>query len=88
MHKQTFARQLRDLSLEAARAGGLSGVIVIFVYARDRDAYILNLCERAEAAGDEVCLVHLTCALRTLKARVTEPSRRAYGKLTKVASLR
>lgn len=85
---RAFTRRLRDLSLEAAREGGVPGVIVTFVYARDCDAYILGLCDEAEAQGDEVCLVQLTCEVATLEARVTERSRGAFGKLTTVAGLR
>lgn len=85
---RAFARHLRDISLEAAREGGVAGVIVTFVYARDRDAYILGLCDRAEAQGDDICLVHLTCEMGTLEARVTEPSRGVFDKLTTVAGLR
>ena len=85
---RAFTHRLRDLSLEAAREVHLPGVIVTFVYARNRDAYILGLCDMAEAQGDEVCLVHLTCDTSTLEARVTEPSRGAFDKLTTVAGLR
>ncbi len=82
-----FTRQLRELSLGAAREARVLGIILTYVYARDRDAYILGLCERVEAAGDEVCLVQLTASLATLEARVTEPSRRAFGKLMTVEGL-
>jgi hypothetical protein len=85
---QAFTRRLRDVSLEAARKENLPGVIVTFVYARDRDAYILRLCDEAQRLGDDVCLVHLTCEMGTLEARVTEPSRGAFDKLTTVAGLR
>ena len=85
---RTFVRYLREVSLDAAPDGDLSGVILTYVYARDRDAYILGLCERAEAHGDEVCLVQLTCEIGTLEARVTEPSRSVFDKLTTVAGLR
>lgn len=85
---RAFARYLRDISLEAAREGNLSGVILTFVYARDRDAYILGLCKRAEAHGDRVCLVHLHCDVATLETRVIQPSRGAFDKLTTVAGLR
>ena len=85
---RTFVRHLREMSLDAARDGDLSGVILTYVYARDRDAYILGLCERAEAHGDDVCLVHLTCEVGALEARVTEPSRSVFDKLTTVAGLR
>jgi len=83
-----FTRHLREVSLEAARTQNLPGVILTFVYARDRDAYILSLCNGAEAHGDEVCLVHLYCKPATLEAHVTDPSRGAFGKLTTVAGLR
>lgn len=85
---RAFTRHLRDVSLEAARKENLPGVILTFVYARDRDAYILGLCDEAQSLGDDVCLVHLTCELRTLETRVTEPSRGAFDKLTTVAGLR
>ncbi len=51
---RTFVRHLREVSLEAARAENLPGVILTYVYARDRDAYILGLCNRAEAQGNDV----------------------------------
>lgn len=85
---RAFARQLRDVSLDAARREKVVGVILTFVYARDRDDYILGLCDRAEAQGDDVCLVHLTCETGVLEARVAEPSRSTFNKLTTVAGLR
>ena len=85
---KALTRRLREMCLDAARAENLPGIILTFVYARDRDAYILGLCERAEAQGDEVCLTQLICKAATLEARVTEPSRGAFGKLTTVAGLR
>lgn len=84
---RAFVRHLREMSLDAARAENLPGVILTYVYARDRDAYILGVCERVEAHGDEVCLVQLTCETATLEARVTEPSRKAFDKLTTVVGL-
>ncbi len=83
-----FTRHLREVSLDAARKEKLNGVILTFVYSRDRDGYILELWERSEAAGDEVCLVQLTCSVETLEARVTEPSRREFGKLTTITGFR
>lgn len=83
-----FTRQLREVSLDAAREGKLPGVVLTVVYSRDRDGYILELCERAEASGDEVCRVRLTCGVATLEARVTDPSRQDFDKLTTVAGLR
>lgn len=85
---RVLTHRLRDLSLDAARKENLSGVILTYVYARDRDAYILELCDRAEAHGDKVFLVQLTCEGATLEARVTELSRGAFDELTTVAGLR
>lgn len=85
---RVLTHRLRDLSLDAAREENLPGVILTYVYARDRDAYILGLCDRAEAQGDEVYLVQLNCKQETLEARVTEPSRNAFDKLTTVSGLR
>lgn len=85
---RTFSRRVRDITLEAARRGKVAGVILTQVYARDRDGYILGLCDRAETEGDDVCLVHLTCETGVLEARVAEPSRSTFNKLTTVAGLR
>lgn len=88
LRHRTFVRRLREVSLDAAREENLPGVILTYVYARDRDAYILSLCKHAEAQGDNVCLVHLTCEPATLEVRVTEPSRGAFDKLTTISGLR
>ena len=85
---RVFTRRLRELCLDAARAENLPGVILTYVYARDRDAYILSLCDRAESQGDTVYLVQLSCTKETLEARVTQSSRGAFDKLTTVAGLR
>lgn len=85
---RTFSRRVRDISLEAARAEGLSGVILTIVYDRDRNGYLLGLCDHAERQGDAVCLVHLTCEAEVLEARVADPSRTAFNKLTSVTGLR
>ena len=83
-----FAREVRQVSLDAARREGVTGIVLTFVYARDRDDYILGLCEQAELAGDDVCLVRLTCDAKTLESRVADPSRVAFDKLTTVTGLR
>ncbi len=85
---RVLVHRLRKVSLEVARENGLPGIILTYVYARDRDAYILGLCDWAEAQGDEVCLVQLSCTKETLEARVTQPSRSAFDKLTRVSGLR
>ncbi len=85
---KTLTRRLREMCLDAARAENLPSVILTFVYARDRDTYILGLCERAEVQGDEVYLVQLSCKQEALEARVSQPLRGAFDKLTTVAGLR
>ena len=85
---RVFSRRVRDISLEAARAEGLSGVVLTLVYDRDRNGYLLSLCDHAETQGDDVCLVHLTCGAEMLEARVADPARTAFNKLTSVTGLR
>ena len=85
---RALTHRLRATCLEAAREAALPGLILTYVYARDRDDYILGLCEQAELAGDDVCLVRLTCGVETLEARVADPSRTAFNKLTSVTGLR
>ncbi len=85
---RALVHRLREVSLEVAREHDLPGVVLTYVYARDRDPYIVGLCKRAEAHGDEVHLVQLSCTQETLEARVTEPSRVAFDKLTTVFGLR
>ena len=85
---RAFAREVRQVSLDAARREGVTGIVLTFVYARDRDGYLLSLCDHAERQGDAVCLVHLTCGAEVLEARVTQPSRTAFNKLTSVTGLR
>ncbi len=85
---RALVHRLREVSLEVAREHDLPGVILTYVYARDRDPYIVGLCKQAEAHGDEVHLVQLSCTQETLEARVTEPSRVVFDKLTTVSGLR
>ena len=85
---RALTRRLREMCLDAARTENLPGVILTYVYARDRDAYILGLCDSVEAQGDAVYLVQLSCKVETLEARVGEPSRKAFDKLTTVSGLR
>ncbi len=85
---RALTHRLRAACLEAAREAELPGVILTYVYARDRDAYILELSGGAEEAGDDVCLVRLTCEVETLETRVADPARTAFNKLTSVTGLR
>ena len=85
---RALTRRLREVCLDAARVENLPGIILTYVYARDRDAYILGLCSWAETCGDDVYPVQLSCRQETLEARVTQPSRSAFDKLTTVSGLR
>ena len=85
---RTLVHRLREVCLEVARAANVPGVILTYVYARDRDAYILGLCNWAESRGDDVYLVQLSCQQETLEARVTQSSRSTFDKLTTVSGLR
>lgn len=85
---RAFAREVRQVSLDAARREGVTGIVLTFVYACDRDGYLLSLCDHAEKQGDAVCLVHLTCGAETLETRVAYPAHTAFNKLTSVTGLR
>ena len=84
---RAFAREVRQVSLDAARRQGVTGIVLTFVYDRDRNGYLLGLCNHAEAQGDDVCLVWLACDAATLETRVADPTRTAFNKLTTVTVL-
>ncbi|MBX3480957.1 MAG: AAA family ATPase [Caulobacter sp.] len=66
---------------EAARAGVSH---LIFTYAPERTVTeaFLPAVERVMAeAGGEVVYIHLDCPRETVEARITDPSRRAFGKI-------
>jgi len=48
---RAFTRRLREVSLEAAREGGVLGVIVTFVYARDREGTSSTSATRRKRRG-------------------------------------
>lgn len=64
---------------EAARVG--RNLIYTFCYAKDLDdAHVAKITNAVEAGGGEVCFVLLTAEKAELKNRVTQESRRAFGK--------
>ena len=85
---RAFAREVRQVSLDAARREGVRGIILTFVYARDRDDYLLSLYDHAKAQEDDVCLVRLMCDAKTLETRVADPTRTTFNKLTSATNLR
>jgi hypothetical protein len=66
---------------EAAQAGL---PYLIFTYAPERTvtaAFLPAVETLMERAGGEVVYVHLDCPRETVEARITDPSRRAFGKI-------
>lgn len=67
---------------EAARSG-LGHLI--FTYAPERtvtEAFLPGVERVMAAAGGELVYIHLDCPRETVEARITDPSRRAFGKIT------
>ena len=80
---EPFARLINLIRIEtvaeAARVG--QNLIYTFCYAKDLDdAHVGKITEAVESNGGEVCFVLLTAEKKELKKRVTEESRRKYGK--------
>lgn len=68
-----------EVVAEAAREG--QDLVYTFCYAKDLDdAHVAGITERVEKHGGEVCFVHLFCEKDVLKERVTDESRKQYGK--------
>jgi hypothetical protein len=75
-------RRLRLQLIEAAAEAGLPGVIFTFVFYRGEDEpFVDGVCDIVERRGGTVCFVQLACDRATLARRVTEASRRRFGKL-------
>ena len=73
---------------EAARAG-IDGLISTFVYAAHLDdASVSRAIEAVEGQGGEVCFVRLYCEREILEERLVAETRKSYGKLTSVETLR
>lgn len=62
------------------------GMIFTFVFERTvRDDFIQRLRSVVEGKGGEVLFVNLMCSAAELQTRLTDPSRRAFGKLNSIA---
>ena len=72
---------------EAARVG--QNLIYTFCYAKNSDdAHVAKITETVEKNGGTVCFVLLTADKTVLERRVTEESRRKYGKAKTVELMR
>lgn len=83
-----MSRDLRHFVVDRAIDFGLSGMVLTWVYAPDREAYAEWLCRFVEERGGEPHLVRLYCDEPTLEERVGTAERRAFDKLTRVEDLR
>lgn len=77
-----------DLIEEAAREK-IDGLIFTFVYANPQDnRFIDRITSAVERHGGEVCFVQLYCDARRLEERVVAESRRKFGKIGTVETLK
>ena len=72
-----------------AAGAGLGGLIFTFAYDRTvRGGFISEVRKVVEADGGQVLFVELTCSAEELERRITDPSRRTFGKLISVEQFR
>ena len=76
-----LSRRIRAAILEEAFAAEVRGVILTFVYAKDRTAYWSELQNFVEERGSQACFVRLTCDPKTLEQRAVSEARTAMNKL-------
>lgn len=86
--KREATRVLREAMIDLAAKYKLKGLILTFVYAKDREAYMCELHEYIESKGHKAHFVHLHCSQANLEARVTQTSRYKYNKLTSIKGLK
>ncbi len=75
--------------LSTAAAADIDGVIMTYCYAKKSDdIFIRTIVKAVEKNNGTVRSVLLTCDVETLYKRVSEKSRKAYGKLKKSKKLK
>jgi chloramphenicol 3-O-phosphotransferase len=83
---QPFVELREQIWLEVfsrAAAAKLEGLIFTFVFERTvRDGFVGKVRDIMESNDGEVLFVELKCSAQELEKRMTEPSRRGFGKLT------
>ncbi len=71
--------------IEAAAEGNVQGLIMTSVYIKGNDdKFIKDIVEAVEKHGGDVHFVHLLCDRKHLESRLSEPSRKEFGKLTDI----
>lgn len=71
--------------IEAAAEAGINGLIMTSVYLKGKDdKFIKDIAEAVEKHGGNVHFVHLLCDRKHLESRLSEPSRKEFGKLTDI----
>ena len=84
---EPFAKLIEMIRIETVAEAARCDVDLIytFCYAKDLDdAHVRKITDSVEENGGEVCFVLLTADKETLKKRVLEDSRKAYGKAKSV----
>lgn len=73
---------MRSAFLTEAAQDGRDGLIHTFCYAKDEDdAAVQSVIDIVESNGGEVCFVQLVCDEETVMQRVTNDSRKEFGKI-------
>ena len=88
---KSFGKLIDLIRVETVREAAYVGqnLIYTFCYAKDLDdAHVAEITEIVEENGGEVCFVLLTADKTVLEKRVTEESRRKYGKAKTVEMMR
>ena len=72
--------------IEAASQEGIKGLIMTSVYIKGNDdRFIKDIVEAVEKHGGDVHFVHLLCDRKNLESRLSEPTRKEFGKLTDIS---
>lgn len=76
-----LSRRIRAAILEESFATEVGGVILTYLYARDRDSYLHELQGFIETRAEQVCFVRLSCDPKALEQRAVSEARTAMNKL-------
>lgn len=84
-----FVRKYRFELIEAAAQNRLTGVILTYVYeSKVDDKEVMEFVRRVKKHGGRVMFVQLRCNQKVLEHRIKHDSRKAFGKIRHVSSLR
>ena len=89
-----LVKEIRLDLIEAAAKNRVKGMIFTFVYGVETygggedDKFIKNIIDRIRRFKGRVFFVKLTCNEKELRRRLKHPSRKSFGKIRKIKTLR